>query len=48
MGTASVGWEPCHMTINVTPSAAGQVIRIFTLPVVREVRLPAAPVGTAW
>jgi hypothetical protein len=35
------------MTINVT-SAAGQVIPVFALPVVREVRLPAAPAGSGW
>jgi hypothetical protein len=36
------------MTIITAPSSAGQVIRIFSLPSVREIPVPAAPAGSAW
>jgi hypothetical protein len=47
MGSAGASWHACRMTINVT-SAAGLVVRVFALPVVREVPLPAAPRGSGW
>jgi hypothetical protein len=36
------------MTINVTPASPGQIIRIFSPPIVREIPLPATPAGSAW
>jgi hypothetical protein len=36
------------MTVNTTSAQPGQIIRIFTLPIVREVPLPPAPAGSAW
>jgi len=36
------------MTIITSSAPPEQVIRIFTLPSVREVPLPAAPAGSAW
>jgi len=36
------------MTIITAPAPTGQVIRIFSLPSVREIPLPATPAGPAW
>jgi hypothetical protein len=36
------------MSIITAPAPAGQVIRIFSLPSVREIPLPATPAGPAW
>jgi hypothetical protein len=36
------------MTIITAPAQPEQVIRIFSLPSVREVPLPATPAGSAW
>jgi hypothetical protein len=36
------------MTIITAPAQPTQLIRIFSLPSVREVPLPATPAGSAW
>ncbi len=38
------------MTLNVTPPPPAPIvpIRVFALPVVREVPLPPTPAGSAW
>jgi len=36
------------MTIITAPAPPAEVIRIFSLPSVREVPLPVAPAGSAW
>ena len=36
------------MTIITAPVSSGQVIRIFSLPSVHEIPLPATPAGSAW